>query len=147
MTLFGGVSGVVQYPNLPPLGLKERLDLEEKLLGVCVSGHAIDAYAESKNGEFSAFDQLKDDMESEVFGIVKRFTKIVTKNGDDMAFMDLTGRVGDLKVTIFPRDFKECVGENLIKVGCGVKIAGRFKESEEFGNAFIAKSVLVCEAC
>jgi len=33
-------------------------------LGVCVSGHASDAFAESKNGEFTAFDRLKDDMEA-----------------------------------------------------------------------------------
>ncbi len=148
MTLFGGgVSGVVKYPNLEPLGMKEMLDLEAELLGVCVSGHAIDAYAESKDNEFVAFDKLKDDVEADVFGIVKRFTKIVTKKGDDMAFMDLTSKNGDLKVTIFPRDFEKMREEaENIKVGCGVKIAGRFKESEDFGDALIAKSIAVCEA-
>ncbi len=147
MTLFGGgVRGVVEYPNLEQLSLKERLDLEAELLGVCISGHPVDAFAESKNNEFVAFDKLKEDLEMEVFGLVKRFTKIVTKNGDDMAFMDLGSRDGELKVTIFPRDFKECIGEGNIKVGDGVRVSGRFKESEEFGNAFIAKSVLVCEA-
>jgi len=147
LTLFGGgCAGVVEYPDLEPLSLKERLDLEEELLGVCVSGHATDAYAESRDNGFVAFDKLKDDLDAEVFGLVKRFTKIVTKNGDDMAFMDLSSRSGDLKVTIFPRDFKECVGEGDLKVGCGVKVMGKFKESEEFGDAMIAKSILVCEA-
>jgi len=145
MTLFGGVANVVDYPDLKPLGLKERLDLEEELLGVCVSGHAVDAFAESKDKGFVSFDKLRDDVEADVFGLVKRFTKIVTKNGDDMAFMDLNSKSGDLKVTIFPKDFKECVGEGDLKVGCGVKVAGKFKESEEFGDAMIAKSVLVCE--
>ena len=84
-------------------------------------------------------------METDIFGLVKRFTRIVTKNGDDMAFMDIGSRSGDLKVTIFPKNFKECVGENKIEVGNGVKINGRFKESEEFGDAFIAKNILVCE--
>jgi DNA polymerase III subunit alpha len=147
LCLFGeGVAGVVEYPDLEPLSLKERLDLEEELLGVCVSGHATDAYAESKDNGFVAFDKLKDDLDAEVFGLVRRFTKIITKNGDDMAFMDLSSRSGDLKVTIFPKDFRECAGEGDLKVGCGVKVAGRFKESEEFGDAMIAKSVLVCEA-
>jgi DNA polymerase III alpha subunit len=81
----------------------------------------------------------------DVFGLVKRFTKITTKNGDDMAFMDITNKSGDLRVTIFPRDYRECCGESEIKVGDGVKINGRFKESEEFGDAFIAKSIMVCE--
>jgi DNA polymerase-3 subunit alpha len=148
LTLFGGgVCGVVEYPNLPPLSLKEQLDLEEELLGVCISGHAIDVYSESRNNEFVSFSNLKEDVEADVFGLVKRFTKIMTKKGDSMAFMDLSSKDGELKVTIFPRDF-EGMREDAekIRVGDGVKIAGKFKESEEFGNAFIAKSVLVCEA-
>ena len=148
MTLFGGgVANVVDFPDLEPLSLKERLDLEDELLGVCVSGHAVDAFAESRNNEFVAFDKLKEDVEVDVFGLVKRFTKIVTKKGDDMAFMDLSSRSGDLKVTIFPRDFEKMREDaDKIEVGAGVRITGKFKESEEFGDAFIAKSVLVCEA-
>jgi len=147
MTLFGnGVANVVKYPDLPPMALKDKLALESELLGVCVSGHPVDAYVESKNGDYSSFDSLKDDMETEVFGIVKRFSQIVTKNGDDMAFMEIVNKSGELKVTIFPRDFRECLGEAVVKEGDGVRVAGKFKESEEFGDAFIAKSVLVCEA-
>ena len=144
-TLFGGIANVVEYPDLPPMRLKDTLDLEEELLGVCVSGHAVDAFVESQNRDFTVFNNLKDEMETDIFGLVKRFTRIVTKNGDDMAFMDIGSRSGDLKVTIFPKNFKECVGENKIEVGNGVKINGRFKESEEFGDAFIAKNILVCE--
>ncbi|HDL02221.1 MAG TPA: DNA polymerase III subunit alpha, partial [Candidatus Pacearchaeota archaeon] len=149
MTLFGsGVAGVVEYPNLEPLGIKEQLDLEAELLGVCVSGHATDAYAESRDSEFVAFDKLKDDVDADVFGLVKRFTKITTKKGDDMAFMDLSSKSGELKVTIFPRDFEKMREDaDKIKVGCGVRVAGKFKESEDFGDAMIARSVLVCEAC
>jgi len=44
------------------------------------------------------------------------------------------------------RDFRECVGEGELKVGDGVRISGRFKESEEFGDAFVAKGVLRCKA-
>jgi DNA polymerase-3 subunit alpha len=146
MALFGGgCANVVEYPELPSLSLKERLGLEEELLGVCVSGHATDAYSEARDNGFTSFSRLKDDLEAEVFGLVKRFTKIMTKKGDDMAFMDLSSKDGDLKVTIFPRDFRECVGDSEIKVGEGVKVSGKFKESEEFGDAFIAKSVLACK--
>jgi DNA polymerase-3 subunit alpha len=127
------------------MALKDRLALESELLGVCVSGHPVDAFAESRNGDFVSFDRLMDDVDAEVFGLVKRFSQIVTKGGEDMAFMDISSKSGDLKVTIFPRDFRECFGEIRVKEGDGVKISGRFKESEEFGDAFIARSVLVCE--
>jgi len=146
LTLFGGVADVIEYPELPQMRLKDMLDLEAELLGACVSGHPADVFSESKNGDFIAFDNLKNEMEADVFGLVKRLTPIVTKNGEDMAFMDIASKLGELKVTIFPRDFRECVGENKINIGDGVKINGQFKESEEFGDAFIAKSILVCEA-
>lgn len=145
LTLFGGVANIVEYPDLPPMRLKNQLDLEEEFLGVCVSGHAIDVFSESRNSEFVAFDNLRDDMETEIFGLVKRFSKIVTKNGDDMAFMDISSKNGELKVTIFPRDFKECFDENKVGVGDGVRVNGKFKESKEFGDAFIAKNVFICE--
>ncbi len=146
MTLFGGVAKKVEYPSLPQMALKDMLALESELLGVCVSGHPVDAYVESRDGGYSSFDSLKDEMETEVFGLVKRFSQIVTKSGEDMAFMDIVNKSGELKVTIFPRDFSECIGGRIVKEGDGVRVAGKFKESEEFGNAFIAKSVLVCEA-
>ena len=146
MTLFGGgCADEVEYPDLPPMKLKDKLDLEVELLGVSVSGHPTDAFREANNNEFVEFSKLKDDMEADVFGLVKRFTKIVTKNGDDMAFMDVTSKSGDLKVTVFPRDFDNMREDVvLIKEGDGVKINGRFKESEEFGDAFIAKNIMVC---
>lgn len=145
MTLFGSVANVVEYLDLPPMALKDTLALESELLGVCVSGHPVDAYSESKNGDYTAFSDLKDDVEAEVFGLVKRFSPIVTKGGEEMAFMDIGSKSGDLKVTIFPRDFRECFGDRIVEEGDGVRVSGKFKESEEFGNAFIAKSVLVCE--
>ena len=146
MTLLGGVTDIIEYPNLPPMKLKDMLSLEEELLGVCVSGHAMDAFAESKNRDYTTFDNLKDEMETDIFGMVKRFTKIVTKNGDDMAFMDVVSKAGNLKVTIFPSSFSECVRGNNIEEGAGVRISGRFKQNEEFGDSFIAKNILVCDA-
>jgi DNA polymerase-3 subunit alpha len=146
MTLFGGgVANVVVYSDLPSMKMKDKLALEEELLGVCVSGHATDVFAEGRDRELTSFDNLKDDVEAEVFGLVKRFTQIKTKNGDDMAFMDISSKSGDLKVTVFPRDFAECFGENKVKEGDGVKISGKFKESEEYGDAFIAKNLLICQ--
>lgn len=149
MTLFGnGCADEVEYPSLPALSLKERLDLEEELLGVSVSGHPTEAFAESRDNGFVEFSKLSDDVDADVFGIVKRFTRIMTKKGDEMAFMDLGGKEGDLKITIFPRDFEKMREDvDRIEVGCGVKVAGKFKESEEFGDAMIARSVLICKAC
>ena len=78
--------------------------------------------------------------------MVKRITHIKTKNGDDMAFMDISSRSGDLKVTVFPRDYEQ-IGDDIkrTKEGDGVRLGGRFKENEEFGDEFIAKELLICK--
>lgn len=144
MTLFGEVANVVKYPSLPILKLKEKLDLEVEFLGVSISGHLIDAFSESKNRNFKKFCDLKEGREVEVFGLVKRFSQIVTKKGDDMAFMDICSKDEVLKVTIFPRDFKECSVIAKIAEGVGVKVCGTFKKNKEFGDAFIAKDIFIC---
>ncbi len=145
MTLFGGVANKVKYPDLPQMPLAEKLKVEEELLGVCVSGHPVDVFRESKLKVFVPYGNLKHGMEAEVFGLVKRYTKIVTKKGDDMAFMDIYDKTGELKVTIFPNDYLETmIGKNILE-GDGVRIKGKFVENPEYGNAFIAKEVFVCK--
>ena len=144
MTLFGEVANQVKYPDVPPMKMTEKLRAEEELIGVCVSGHMTDAFRESKMGLFS-IGNLKDDVEAEVFGIVKRYTQIVTKNGADMAFMDICDKSGSCKVTIFPRDFEESLAGQKINEGDGVRINGRFAEDKSFGDAFIAKEISLCK--
>lgn len=144
MTLFGTVAKKVSYPDIDPMPLSEKLMHEEELLGVCISGHPMDIYGEAGAGLFAEYDGLKDGEEYSVFGIVKRYTKILTKKGDDMAFMDIFNRKGELKVTIFPKDFAAMMGGKEIKEGMGVRLEGRFVVDKEYGDAFIAKDVSIC---
>jgi len=144
MTLFGGAAKRVNIPELPPMSMKEKLDLESSILGVCVSGHYIDAFSEGAMSNFIQVKDLHDGVDGEVFGIVKRYSRITTKNGEDMAFIDLEDKSGELKVIIFPKDFENCVARQNLKEGYGVRIFGRYVASEEFGNAFIAKEISVC---
>lgn len=145
MTLFGKIANKIVYPEIEDLHLVKKLELEEELIGVCVSGHKSDVFLESKRKYFLKYKNMKDDIEGEVFGLVKRYTQIVTKKGDDMAFMDIYNKEGDLKVTIFPRDFAETMSNKQIVEGDGVRITGRFKTNKEFGDAWIAKEVFVCK--
>lgn len=145
MTLFGTVAKKISYPDLPPMPLKEMLDIEQELLGVCVSGHPIDVFRESKLKSFTEFKDLVEDLETEVFGIVKRYSPIITKKGDDMAFMDIFSKEGSLKVTIFPTSFQDIMVGKKINEGDGVRITGKFVKNPEFGDSFIAKELLVCK--
>jgi DNA polymerase III alpha subunit len=145
MTLFGGVANKIQYPDLPPMEIKQMLELECELLGACVSCHPIDAFREAKM-EFTRIGDLSGEDETEIFGIVKRYSQIVTKSGDDMVFMNIADKTGEVKVTVFPRDFENTMIGLRIKEGDGVRIRGRYVEDEKFGNGFIAKEVLLCRS-
>ncbi|MFA4960678.1 MAG: DNA polymerase III subunit alpha [Candidatus Pacearchaeota archaeon] len=145
MTLFGGIANKVQYPDLPPMEIKQMLELECELLGACVSCHQTDAFPESKM-DFTPICELREGLESEIFGVVKRYSKILTKSGDDMCFMNIADKTGEIKVTIFPRDYENTMRETILKEGDGVRVRGRFVEDEKFGNGFVAKEVLVCKA-
>jgi DNA polymerase-3 subunit alpha len=144
-TLFGGIANVVQYPDLPQMPLKHRLEVEQELLGVCVSGHPVDVYAESKSKFFLSYNKLQEDIETDVFGLVKRFSQIRTSGGDNMAFMNIHNKEGDLRVTVFPSVFKDCVEGKNIKEGVGLRITGSFVKNKEYGDAFIAKKIGVCK--
>jgi len=145
MSLFGGgFANIVKYPDLPQMPLKHRLDVEQELLGVCVSGHPVDVYTESKSKFFMSYDLLKEERETDVFGLVKRYSKITTKNGCIMAFMNIYNKEGELKVTIFPETLKEIVSEKDIKEGVGIRILGTLVKDKEYGDSFIAKKVGIC---
>tara|TARA_Y100000310_G_scaffold344789_1_gene459518 strand:+ start:2170 stop:5319 length:3150 start_codon:yes stop_codon:yes gene_type:complete len=145
MTLFGGVANKIEYSDLPPMSLREKLSLEEELLGVCISGHIMDTFGSYGNGAIS-LNNLKHDVEAEVFGVVKRYTRIVTKSGADMAFMDISDRSGECKVTVFPRDFEEHLIGQKVDEGDAVLLSGKFVENKEFGDAFVANNVRVVKA-
>jgi len=146
MTLFGEIAKEVKFPNLKPMPLKEMLDLETELLGVCISGHLLDVYRESKGGGFMAFSKLKDDIEAEIFGIVKRYTRILTKKGDPMAFMDLSDKTKDIKVTIFPKTYEKCFRGREPKEGDGIRLSGKYKEDKVWGDAFLADDIMFAQA-
>jgi DNA polymerase-3 subunit alpha len=145
LTLFGGVANEIKCSDLPPMSLGEKLKLEEDLLGICISGHIMDTFGKYGNGAVE-LNNLKHDVEAEVFGVVKRYTRIVTKNGADMAFMDISDRSGECRVTIFPRDFEEHLMGQKVDEGDAVLLSGKFVENKDFGDAFIANNVRVVKA-
>ncbi|MCW8966846.1 MAG: DNA polymerase III subunit alpha [Candidatus Pacearchaeota archaeon] len=143
MTLFGGVTNKVVYPDLFPMNLREKLEVERELLGVHVSGHMVDLFEEGKGG--MEYDKLMEDSEAYVFGIVRRYAPIVTRGGENMAFMDIYNKTGRLKVTVFPSVFLEFLSERVLKEGDGVIVKGELKRDEKWGDSFIASYVGVCK--
>lgn len=145
MCLFGGVSkNIIKYPDLPQMSLKQRIEIEQELLGLCVSGHPEDIYSESKSKFFRAYNTLTEGVETDIFGIVKRFSKISTRRGGEMAFINMYNSGGEIRVTVFPETYKEFVLSKNIKEGVAIKILGSLVKNREYGDSFVAKKIHVC---
>jgi DNA polymerase-3 subunit alpha len=138
MTLFGEeekYSAVVS-----DLTMKEKIEYEQELMGVCISGHPADLFRESASPILNSYSMTDGD-EMEIFGVVKSFRKIKTKNGDDMAFLTIGNRKEECDIVIFPSVFEDHINLMNMKEGDGVVINGKYKEDEERGGSLFAKEI------
>ena len=140
MTLFGDVAKIDIDESLPELSTKEKLEFEKELIGVCISAHPYDLYAEARSG-FPSYDRLGEDSSSEIYGIVSSYRKIITKKGDPMAFMTIQDKKSECSVVIFPSVFNDSERMCDIEEGDGVVVSGRFNKDSERGDSFFASEI------
>ena len=134
----------IAYPNLPEFPKEELLEQEKKILGIYVSGHPLDAYAEmidryatastldfipeEETGEMNAQDKQYYSM----CGMVEQINVKLTRNNDPMAFITLEDMFGQIEVVVFPKVFDVCRG--FLEKNRGILVRGRASISEEEGK-------------
>jgi DNA polymerase-3 subunit alpha len=140
MTLFGSREEYVAVPK--ELSMREKLEYEQDLMGVCISCHPADLYREVDSTILNNYSKV-DGEDMELFGIVKSFRKIKTKNGEDMAFLTIGNRKEECDVIIFPRVFDDHINlmNNKMNPGDGVVVGGKYKEDSERGGSLFLKEV------
>lgn len=127
-SLFGNTAAVqsLRLEKTPPAEAKDKLTWEKELLGLYVSGHPLDQFKEKLAGKIPIEKikiQLKEGMVGVISGIVDEMKPIVTKNGENMAFIKITDMSGSMEVVAFPRVLKE-YQKILVPESC-VSIKGR----------------------
>jgi DNA polymerase-3 subunit alpha len=106
MTLFGEEAASVEVPDLKRPTLNQRLSMEKEVLGVYVTGHPLDEYPANKG--LDEFDDIRDGYDARIIGIVARLNMIHTRNGDEMAFFEVTNRMGNrVEVVVFPNVYED----------------------------------------
>jgi DNA polymerase-3 subunit alpha len=85
---------------------KRKLEYENELLGMAVSGHILDGYAKPIN-----WDYIADGVPFETAGIVTSFKEILTKRKDKMAFVNVETLEGPRRITMFPQDYATVEGQ------------------------------------
>jgi DNA polymerase-3 subunit alpha len=116
--------------EVEPASKKEKLTWEKELLGLYVSSHPMEEYAERLK---KITHPIKVVIENKIGnttlgGIITRVQKILTKKGDQMAFIDLEDLTGTIEVIVFPNLFSKFT--NLIVDGKIVLVTGKLSDKD-----------------
>jgi DNA polymerase-3 subunit alpha len=148
--LFGGGEDdgaltVIRLPDAAPWTEMEMLGYEKEALGLYLSGHPVDRYAEDLRlfGARTVFDLTGGELapgadgapgrlvieDVHVGGIVAGFRPLKTKKGDRMGVFSLEDHQGSVEVVVFPEAFGRY--GSIIENGRLVLVRGRFERDDE----------------
>ena len=112
--LFGAapesVSVGIQLKSAPQATMREILSWEKELLGLYVTAHPFQEYAERLAGHLIKISDLPAQTQKKnlrIGGIVTVAKKILTKNSEPMVFAKLEDGSGDIEAVVFPRVYQE----------------------------------------
>jgi DNA polymerase-3 subunit alpha len=115
-SLFGLMSDTSTIPSLrlepaPEASKSEKLTWEKELLGLYISGHPLDKFAEKLSEKNSSIkkmcEEAKESMTVVFGGIVEEVKNIITKKGDSMLFLKMSDLSGSVECVVFPRVYQE----------------------------------------
>jgi DNA polymerase III subunit alpha len=113
-SLFGGLpeSDAPAKLNLEksePASQSDKLFWEKELLGLYVSGHPLDKFKEKLENKYKKIKEIKETERNGtttvVSGIVEECKPILTKKGDQMAFVRIADMSDNIEVVFFPETF------------------------------------------
>lgn len=114
---------------------KERLTWERELLGLYISAHPLDDYAQYLEEQTVALASLEKGMDGQkatIGGIITNVRTIITKTGAKMAFVAIEDKTGESELIIFP-DLYSKVGKEL-EQDAVVRASGRINARDRDGN-------------
>ena len=133
----------VTFADIPDYTQEEILFFEKEVLGIYISGHPLDGYADilEKNVTAKSLDFLPDEETGDVGledsstvvigGIITAKTLKTTRSNAVMAFLTVEDMLGSVEVLVFPKDYERHRGE--FEEDRKVLIRGRVTVEEERG--------------
>ena len=104
----------IDYPDLPEFSMKDLLLYEREILGLCFSGHILDAYDKhiqvlkpSEINKILSDDTLRDRSRVTVAGLITSRVVKKTKNDENMAFVKISDSYGEIELVVFPKVFSQ----------------------------------------
>ena len=134
-SLFADIAGASEL-HLPPgeaASLETRLAWEKELLGLYVSGHPLDRFKDKLSLALQKINGPKNIAELRqtvlpgqtaiTAGMVLEMRTILTKGGDQMAFLTLGDYNGSIEAVVFPKNFAQC--KDILKQDACIALKGR----------------------
>lgn len=135
-----------KYPDLPEIPISIKLAQEKESTGLYFSGHPLDSYrehieninheqiislnAEEQNGERKLIN---------IVGMINSITVKTTRNGDKMAFFELSDRYGEIECIAFSRTYSQISYK--LKEECAVVVGGYIQARDDEDIKFIVANV------
>ncbi|MBE6680625.1 MAG: DNA polymerase III subunit alpha, partial [Ruminococcaceae bacterium] len=124
------------YPSIPEFTLREKLMLEKECSGMYFSGHILNDYskhieavrADSISEILASFEdeenagKYRDKQTVNICGIITKRTVKATRNGDNMAFVSVEDKTGEMEAVVFSKQFERFSG--LLFVESAVVLGG-----------------------
>ncbi len=125
------------YPEIPELGIREKLLMEKEATGMYFSGQMLDEYSRHLDilkptplSEIVSDDaDPVDKARASVAGIITSVTQKTTRNGDAMAFFTLEDRVAEIECLAFARQYGEL--SHLIRTDAAIFVSGSLSLRED----------------
>ena len=142
----------VKLPNVGEYSKEMMLGFEKEVLGVYVSGHALQEYEATWRKRISATTadfaldeetntvRIKDGETVVVGGMIAEKTIKYTKNDKVMAFLTIEDLVGTVEVVVFPRDYEKNAA--LLTEDAKVFVRGRASVEEDKDGKIICEKIM-----
>ncbi len=128
-SLFADMSGMseLRLPKEPDAPIEQKLAWEKELLGLYVSGHPLDRFKDKLSKRPLNLAQIKEraypGTTTVIAGMVEELRILLTKNGDQMAFIKLADFSGAVEAVVFPKSYVEY--KAILKPEACIAIKGR----------------------
>ena len=142
----------IQMPDVEEFDKENLLALEKEVLGIYISGHPLEEYAEllHKNTTNNTRDFLLNEETNEpvvqdnatvvIGGMITEKNIKHTKTNQTMAFLTLEDLVGTVEVVVFPNSYEK--NATLLVVDNKVFVRGRVNVEEERGAKLICEKII-----
>ncbi|NMO95500.1 DNA polymerase III subunit alpha [Paenibacillus lemnae] len=123
----------MDYPDIPAYTGSQQLELERELLGMYLSGHPLDDYEEllqeAGTQRLVELDEVPDDTQVTVAGMIVSVKTITTKQGKAMAFVEWEDQIDRCEVVLFPEVWRR--NSQLVEKGALLALRAKVQQQDE----------------